>query len=198
VIGRSADQLSTSCSQPVFDRCYEVKKRCVMTVGLPAGPGAASGGRLLGCQGREVAATGKNVVLARIETSPEDLRGMIAAEGILTARGGVSSHAALVARQMGKVCVCGAGEVEIDYQKGTLTVGTRPSRKATPSRSTAPTAKSSRVRSSLAFRTLAGSCHGKTLDPELRAVQVLRLRHEVVRTSTASSDVHQRRPARPG
>ena len=56
----------------------------------------------------ELAHKGEPVILARIETSPEDLRGMIAAEGILTARGGVSSHAALVARQMGKVCVCGA------------------------------------------------------------------------------------------
>ena len=63
---------------------------------------------------------GEKVVLARIETSPEDLRGMIAAEGILTSRGGVSSHAALVARQMGKVCVCGAAGIEIDYQKRTL------------------------------------------------------------------------------
>ena len=63
---------------------------------------------------------GEKVVLARIETSPEDLRGMIAAEGILTSRGGVSSHAALVARQMGKVCVCGASGIQIDYQKRTL------------------------------------------------------------------------------
>ena len=63
---------------------------------------------------------GEKVVLARIETSPEDLRGMIAAEGILTSRGGVSSHAALVARQMGKVCVCGASGIEIDYQRRTL------------------------------------------------------------------------------
>ncbi|PYK31509.1 MAG: pyruvate, phosphate dikinase, partial [Verrucomicrobia bacterium] len=63
---------------------------------------------------------GDKVVLARIETSPEDLRGMIAAEGILTSRGGVSSHAALVARQMGKVCVCGASGIHIDYQKRTL------------------------------------------------------------------------------
>ena len=65
-------------------------------------------------------AKGQKVVLARIETSPEDLRGMIAAEGILTSRGGVSSHAALVARQMGKVCVCGASGIQIDYQKRTL------------------------------------------------------------------------------
>jgi pyruvate,orthophosphate dikinase len=64
---------------------------------------------------------GEKVLLARGETSPEDLRGMIAAEGILTSRGGVSSHAALVARQMGKVCVCGAAGVQIDYQRRTLT-----------------------------------------------------------------------------
>ena len=62
---------------------------------------------------------GEKVLLVRIETSPEDLRGMIAAEGILTARGGVSSHAALVARQMGKVCVCGAAALEVDYQART-------------------------------------------------------------------------------
>ena len=66
---------------------------------------------------------GEKVLLVRVETSPEDLRGMIAAEGILTARGGVSSHAALVARQMGKVCVCGAAALQVDYEKKTLTVG---------------------------------------------------------------------------
>jgi len=64
----------------------------------------------------------KSVLLVRNETSPEDLRGMIAAEGILTAKGGVSSHAALVARQMGKVCICGASAVQIDYDKKTVTV----------------------------------------------------------------------------
>ena len=62
------------------------------------------------------------MLLVRVETSPEDLRGMIAAEGILTARGGVSSHAALVARQMGKVCICGAAALEIDYETRTVTV----------------------------------------------------------------------------
>ena len=68
------------------------------------------------------AAKGEKVLLVRNETSPEDLRGMIAAEGILTAKGGVSSHAALVARQMGKVCVCGAGALQIDYAAKTMTV----------------------------------------------------------------------------
>ncbi len=65
---------------------------------------------------------GEKVLLVRNETSPEDLRGMIAAEGILTAKGGVSSHAALVARQMGKVCVCGAAALQIDYAAKTMTV----------------------------------------------------------------------------
>ena len=69
----------------------------------------------------EMVRAGHKVVLVRLETSPEDLRGMIAAEGILTARGGVSSHAALVARQMGKVCVVGAGELAVDYHHCTMT-----------------------------------------------------------------------------
>src|SRR5258708_16577338 len=65
---------------------------------------------------------GEQVLLVRTETSPEDLRGMIAAEGILTAKGGVSSHAALVARQMGKVCICGASGLQIDYPARSMTV----------------------------------------------------------------------------
>jgi pyruvate,orthophosphate dikinase len=71
------------------------------------------------------AAKGERVLLVRNETSPEDLRGMIAAEGILTAKGGVSSHAALVARQMGKVCVCGASALQIDYAAKTVSVSGR-------------------------------------------------------------------------
>src|SRR6185295_11948623 len=70
----------------------------------------------------EAAESGEKVLLVRVETSPEDLRGMIAAEGILTARGGASSHAALVARQMGKVCVCGASALQVDYHAKTLSV----------------------------------------------------------------------------
>lgn len=89
--------------------------------GLPAGPGAASGRLYLNAERCvEAADRGEKVVLVRLETSPEDLRGMIAAEGILTARGGVSSHAALVARQMGKVCVCGADALDIDYTARTV------------------------------------------------------------------------------
>ena len=111
--------------QPVFDpHAYESARIAgrIITKGLPAGPGAASGEIVFGAsRAVELTEKKKRVVLCRVETSPEDLRGMIAAEGILTARGGVSSHAALVARQMGKVCVAGAGEIAIDYHAGTLT-----------------------------------------------------------------------------
>jgi pyruvate,orthophosphate dikinase len=111
--------------QPIFDRnAYEQAKRDgrLLTTGLAAGPGAATGKAVFSAgRAEEMASRGEKVVLCRVETSPEDLRGMIAAEGILTSRGGVSSHAALVARQMGKVCVAGAGEVHIDYGSNTLT-----------------------------------------------------------------------------
>jgi len=121
VLRNPADQLEQLLA-PIFD-LSEVKKAKVIASGLPAGPGAASGKIYLNAE-RAVAAAdkGEKVLLVRIETSPEDLRGMIAAEGILTARGGVSSHAALVARQMGKVCVCGAAALEIDYHKKTVSV----------------------------------------------------------------------------
>src|SRR6202012_2588238 len=90
---------------------------------LPAGPGAATGKIYFNAERAvEAEKKGEKVLLVRVETSPEDLLGMIAAEGILTARGGVSSHAALVARQMGKVCVCGAAGVSIDYDKKTTTI----------------------------------------------------------------------------
>ncbi len=110
---------------PIFDR-EAVKAAKVIATGLPAGPGAASGRIYFNAERCvEAAANGEKVLLVRVETSPEDLRGMIAAEGILTARGGVSSHAALVARQMGKVCVCGAGALQVNYGNKTLTVGGR-------------------------------------------------------------------------
>src|SRR6266480_4186405 len=116
-----ADQLDQVLA-PVFDRAALKSAKAIAT-GLPAGPGAASGKVYFNAdRAVEAAHQGEKVLLARIETSPEDLRGMIAAEGILTARGGVSSHAALVARQMGKVCVCGASALQIDYHSRTLTV----------------------------------------------------------------------------
>jgi pyruvate,orthophosphate dikinase len=126
ILSADPDALSQLLA-PIFDRkAYAAagkEGRCMAT-GLPAGPGAATGVMVFTAdKAEELAAKGKKVVLARVETSPEDLRGMIAAEGILTSRGGVSSHAALVARQMGKVCVAGAGAIQIDYAKGTLTCG---------------------------------------------------------------------------
>ena len=108
---------------PVFDR-GAVKKVAAIAKGLPAGPGAATGKVYFNADRAEAAKSkGEEVLLVRLETSPEDLRGMIAANGILTARGGVSSHAALVARQMGKICVCGAADVQINYVKRTMKIG---------------------------------------------------------------------------
>jgi pyruvate, orthophosphate dikinase len=116
-----ADQLDQVLA-PIFDR-KAVQNAKVIAKGLPAGPGAASGKMYLNAERAAAAgAAGEKVLLVRNETSPEDLRGMIAAEGILTAKGGVSSHAALVARQMGKVCVCGAAALQIDYTAKTMTV----------------------------------------------------------------------------
>ena len=117
-----ADSIS-SLLVAVFDE-KAIKKSKVLATGLPAGPGAASGKICFTADKAEgVAKTGGHAVLCRVETTPEDLRGMIAADGILTSRGGVSSHAALVARQMNKVCVCGASDVVINYGNRTLTVG---------------------------------------------------------------------------
>jgi pyruvate,orthophosphate dikinase len=121
VLRNPADQLEQLLA-PIFDLA-EVKKAKVIATGLPAGPGAATGKIYFNAdRSVQAAEKGEKVLLVRVETSPEDLRGMIAAEGILTARGGVSSHAALVARQMGKVCVCGAAGVTIDYDKKTATI----------------------------------------------------------------------------
>ena len=116
-----ADQLDQVLA-PVFERKAMKAAKCIAK-GLPAGPGAASGKMYLNADRADAAAgKGEKVLLVRNETSPEDLRGMIASEGILTAKGGVSSHAALVARQMGKVCVCGAAALQIDYAARTMTV----------------------------------------------------------------------------
>jgi len=105
---------------PVFDEKTRKSANCIGT-GLPAGPGAATGKIVFSASAAErLARDGVKVILCRHETSPEDIRGMLAAEGILTSRGGVSSHAALVARQMGTVCVCGAHDISINYQKRTL------------------------------------------------------------------------------
>ncbi|MFA4924346.1 MAG: pyruvate, phosphate dikinase, partial [Ignavibacteriaceae bacterium] len=112
--------------RPIFD--LSEKKKAIdagrlLAKGLNAGPGAASGKVALSAQdAEEMAAKGDKVILVRIETSPEDIKGMNAAEGILTARGGMTSHAALVARQMGKVCVAGCGTLKIDYKERTIRV----------------------------------------------------------------------------
>jgi pyruvate,orthophosphate dikinase len=97
----------------------------VIAKGLPASPGAVSGKVVFNADDAErMAATGEAVLLVRVETSPEDIHGMHAAKGILTSRGGMTSHAAVVARGMGKPCVCGAGELAIDYRRARLSAGT--------------------------------------------------------------------------
>ncbi len=108
---------------PVFD-ADELKKATPVTKGLPASPGAATGQIVFSAEDAAAfAADGKKVILVREETSPEDLAGMVAAEGILTARGGMTSHAAVVARGMGKCCVAGCKEITVDEAAKTLTVG---------------------------------------------------------------------------
>lgn len=107
---------------PVFQK-EALAKAKVIAKGLPASPGAATGQIVFFAdEAEEWAAQGKKVILCRIETSPEDLRGMNVAKGILTARGGMTSHAAVVARGMGKCCVSGAGAIIIDYKARTMTV----------------------------------------------------------------------------
>ncbi len=107
---------------PVFDK-DALKRATVVAKGLPASPGAAAGQIVFQAEDAEVwAEKKKKVVLVRIETSPEDLRGMAVAQGILTMRGGMTSHAAVVARGMGKCCVSGAGEIVVDYKEKTVTM----------------------------------------------------------------------------
>ena len=115
----SLDQLL----HPTLDKTAE---KTMLTRGLPASPGAASGEVVLTAdQAEERAAAGHAVILVRLETSPEDIHGMHAAAGILTARGGMTSHAAVVARGMGRACVCGAGDVRINDEERLVHIGTQ-------------------------------------------------------------------------
>ncbi|MEL7499405.1 MAG: pyruvate, phosphate dikinase [Planctomycetota bacterium] len=110
---------------PIFDAEEEAKKEPVV-VGLPAGPGAAFGEIVMDSHRAEEIKKSdpdKKLILVRHETSPEDVGGMGAAEGILTSTGGMTSHAAVVARGWGKCCICGAGDLNIDYANGSVTVG---------------------------------------------------------------------------
>ncbi len=112
--------------RPIFDvkeKNKAIAEGRLMAKGLNAGPGAASGKVAMSAEdAEEMAKGGVDVILVRVETSPEDIKGMHASVGILTQRGGMTSHAALVARQMGKVCVAGCGPLQIDYSKRTLKV----------------------------------------------------------------------------
>ena len=132
----SLDQLLHPTIDPDADRK-------VIAKGLPASPGAACGEIVFSSDEAEaLKAQGRKVILVRIETSPEDIHGMHAAEGILTTRGGMTSHAAVVARGMGKPCVSGAGALRVDYAAGSMSAAGQTSGRAIPSRSTAPPARS--------------------------------------------------------
>ena len=122
VILRMEPQKLDELLHPVFDK-EALKKAKVVAKGLPASPGAATGQIVFQADdAEEWAEKKKKVVLVRIETSPEDLRGMAVAQGILTMRGGMTSHAAVVARGMGKCCVSGAGDIVVDYKEKTVTM----------------------------------------------------------------------------
>jgi len=119
-VARVEPQALDQLLHPTIDPSAERK---VLAVGLPASPGAAAGEIVLSADDAEaMKAQGHRVILVRVETSPEDIHGMHAAEGILTTRGGMTSHAAVVARGMGKPCVSGAGTLRVDYATGTLSV----------------------------------------------------------------------------
>lgn len=120
VLKRMEPQKLDELLHPVFDKSA-LKRATVVAKGLPASPGAAAGQIVFSAEDAEAWADKKRkVVLVRIETSPEDLRGMAVAQGILTMRGGMTSHAAVVARGMGKCCVSGAGEIKVDYVAKTV------------------------------------------------------------------------------
>jgi pyruvate,orthophosphate dikinase len=108
---------------PSFDvKSQDYIRRHILAKGLPASPGAATGMAVFSASDAEAqAAKGEKVILVRVETSPEDIRGMNAAQGILTARGGMTSHAAVVARGMGRTCVAGASDITVDYERGLFT-----------------------------------------------------------------------------
>ena len=122
------DQLN-QLLRPTFDpkaKNDAIRDGNLLTSGLNAGPGAATGRVVFNAHdAEEWAMRGEIVILVRLETSPDDIRGMHASRGILTARGGMTSHAALIARQMGKVCVVGCSDLEIDYRNRRMTVGDR-------------------------------------------------------------------------
>ncbi len=121
-IERCEPQKLDELLHPVFDK-DALKKAQVLTTGLPASPGAACGQIVFNADDAEAwHKNGHKVVMVRIETSPEDLAGMAAAEGILTCRGGMTSHAAVVARGMGKCCVSGAGAIQVDYVAKTVKI----------------------------------------------------------------------------
>ena len=136
---RSADPRRSGTLEQLLHPTIDPKaERQVIATGLPASPGAAAGEIVFSADEAEpLKAQGRKSILVRVETSPEDIHGMHAAEGILTTRGGMTSHAAVVARGMGKPCVAGAARSASTRRRGTMARAATPSRRATSSQSTA-------------------------------------------------------------
>ena len=196
VLRNPADQLDQLLA-PIFDLA-ELKKAKAIATGLPAGPGAASGKIYLNADRAAAAAEkGEKVLLVRNETSPEDLRGMIAAEGILTAKGGVSSHAALVARQMGKVCICGASALQIDYAAKTVKAGGQTFKEGDflSIDGTSGTVFGGQI-TTAPSEIITGLLQRRQSGAEDGEVQELPAAHEVVRAGHPHGSAHERRHAR--
>ena len=189
--------------RPIFgpdDKQQAVEEGRVKAKGLPAGPGAATGRVVFNAPDAVAwAERGEKVLLVRDFTSPDDIRGMDAAQGILTAQGGMTSHAALVARQMGKVCIVGCGALDIDMQGAQLHGRRRDaSRRATGSPSTASPARSSSASSTRGRARSCRCCSRRRMKPEEAGlVPLLRRDHGVGRQGAHAGRAHQRRPARP-
>ncbi len=195
------DQLN-QLLRPVFDlkeKESAVKGGRLLTKGLNAGPGAATGRVVFSApDAEEWKKRGEKVILTRIETSPEDIKGMDAAEGILTARGGMTSHAALVARQMGKVCVAGCSALEIDYARLQMTVKGKVVKEGDWISLDGSTGEVIEGKVATKPSEVLQVLIDKTLDPE-RCPRVPGVREGdgVGRQVPASEDPHERRPARP-
>ncbi len=198
-LGRLDPEALNQVLQPVFDpKAVALAKRsgALLTRGLNAGPGAATGHIVFNAKRAEArAAKGESVILVRAETSPEDIRGMKAACGILTARGGMTSHAALVARQMGKVCVAGAGELHVDSSARTMTVGGRTLREGefvSLDGSTGEVyAGEIPTRPSEVIAALLGRKNGKKASPTLEAYEAIMGWADAVRTMGVRTNADQ-------
>ena len=159
----------------MFPRFDETAERTLLATGMNASPGAAVGKAVFDSDTAvEWAERGEDVILVRKETNPDDLRGMVAARGILTSRGGKTSHAAVVARGMGRTCVCGAEALDVDAKReasSQVRGGDDRRARATSSRSTARPARSSSARCRSSDSVVVRHFEGEEVDDDLVAAR---------------------------